>query len=101
MIILFTLSPHSQVLNPSTLEIRTHDSWADVDNSFYTQVTDIKSKGKKVVIAIGGWNDSLGDKYSRLVRDAVARRKFIANVIEFIKKFNFDGLDLDWEVCFL
>ncbi|OXA59868.1 putative chitinase 3 [Folsomia candida] len=85
------------VLNPSTLEIRTHDSWADTDNQFYTQVTDLKSKGKKVVIAIGGWNDSLGDKYSRLVRDAAARRKFIKNVIEFIQKYNFDGLDLDWE----
>jgi len=85
------------VLNGETLQIKTHDSWADVDNSFYKLVTDIKSKGKKVVIAIGGWNDSLGDKYSRLVRDAGARRRFIQNVIEFIKKYNFDGLDLDWE----
>jgi chitinase len=85
------------VLNPETLEIRTHDSWADVDNSFYTQVTDLKSKGKKVVIAIGGWNDSLGDKYSRLVKEAAARRKFIKSIIAFIQKYNFDGLDLDWE----
>ena len=57
----------------------------------------MKSKGPKVLIAIGGWNDSEGNKYSRLVNDPNARSKFISNVLEFIEKFKFDGLDLDWE----
>lgn len=89
------------VLNRDTLQIRTHDSWADIDNNFYTQVSSLKEKGIKVTLAIGGWNDSLGDKYSRLVLDALARARFIKHVIEFIQKYNFDGLDLDWEypVC--
>jgi chitinase len=60
-------------------------------------VTDLKAKGVKVLIAIGGWNDSAGDKYSRLVNSVEARRKFTAYVVEFILKQNFDGLDLDWE----
>ena len=61
----------------------------------------MKSKGPKVLIALGGWNDSEGSKYSRMVNDANARAKFISNVIEFIERFKFDGLDLDWEypVC--
>lgn len=89
------------VLNRETLTIRTHDSWADIDNSFYGKVADYKLKGIKVTLAIGGWNDSLGDKYSRLVLDPEARARFIKHVIEFIKKYGFDGLDLDWEypVC--
>ena len=60
-----------------------------------------KSKGKKVLIAIGGWNDSEGDKYSRLVNSANSRKRFIAHAVQFIEKYNFDGLDLDWEypVC--
>ncbi|CAG9802300.1 unnamed protein product [Chironomus riparius] len=89
------------VLNSQTLQIRTHDSWADIDNNFYTKVTEFRKLGIKVSVAIGGWNDSLGDKYSRLVRDPEARRKFIKNVIEFMKKYDFEGLDLDWEypVC--
>ena len=49
------------------------------------------------MIALGGWNDSAGNKYSRLVNDAAARRRFIMNVIQFIEQHNFDGLDLDWE----
>lgn len=89
------------VLDGSTLTIKTHDSWADIDNDFYRKVTDLKEKGIKVVIAIGGWNDSAGNKYSRLVNNPSARAKFIENVLKFIEKYNFDGLDLDWEypVC--
>lgn len=89
------------VLNRDTLTIKPHDSWADLDNRFYERVVAFKAKGIKVTVAIGGWNDSAGDKYSRLVRSAAARAKFISTVIEFIEKNGFDGLDLDWEypVC--
>lgn len=89
------------VLDRENLVIKPHDSWADIDNRFYERVVEFKKKGKKVTVAIGGWNDSAGDKYSRLVRNANARRKFIADVISFIEKYGFDGLDLDWEypVC--
>ncbi|XP_055636577.1 probable chitinase 10 [Toxorhynchites rutilus septentrionalis] len=89
------------VLDRQNLVIKPHDSWADIDNRFYERVVELKRKGKKVTVAIGGWNDSAGDKYSRLVRNANARSKFIANVMAFIEKYGFDGLDLDWEypVC--
>lgn len=85
------------VLDYENLVIKAHDSWADFDNKFYERVTDLKSKGIKVTLAIGGWNDSEGDKYSRLVNNPAARERFIKNVIEFLEKYNFDGLDLDWE----
>lgn len=58
---------------------------------------DYKTKGLKVLIALGGWNDSLGDKYSRLVNDPQARARFVRNALQFIEKWGFDGLDLDWE----
>lgn len=64
---------------------------------FYEKVTEFKKKGIKVTIAIGGWNDSQGDKYSRLVNNPSARAKFIQHVVDFVLKHNFDGLDLDWE----
>lgn len=89
------------VLDYSELTVRTHDSWADIDNKFYERVVAQKQKGIKVSLALGGWNDSEGDKYSRLVRSPAARDKFIRHVIGFIEKYDFDGLDLDWEypVC--
>ncbi|KAH8339656.1 hypothetical protein KR067_012162, partial [Drosophila pandora] len=89
------------VLDYSELILRTHDSWADIDNKFYTRVSSLKKKGIKVSLALGGWNDSQGDKYSRLVRSPAARARFISHAIEFIEKYGFEGLDLDWEypVC--
>jgi chitinase len=64
---------------------------------FYRKVTELRSRGIKVLIAIGGWNDSLGDKYSRLVNSPSSRSNFVGTVIKFIEEYNFDGLDLDWE----
>jgi len=54
-----------------------------------------------VLIAIGGWSDSAGDKYSRMVNSASARANFVTTAVQFIQQHNFDGLDLDWEypVC--
>lgn len=89
------------VLDRDSLTIKPHDTWADFDNKFYERVVAYKKKGIKVTIAIGGWNDSAGDKYARLVNTPSARARFIKHVIEFIEKHGFDGLDLDWEypVC--
>ena len=64
---------------------------------FYKKVTALKSRKKKVLLAIGGWNDSEGDKYSRLVNSKTSRRTFVTQVVSFLEDNNFDGLDLDWE----
>ena len=60
-------------------------------------MTALKSKNKKVLLALGGWNDSAGKKYSTLVNNPTARKKFVQHAVAFLKKHNFDGLDLDWE----
>lgn len=64
---------------------------------FYERVTAYKKKGLKVSLALGGWNDSQGDKYSRLVNNPAARARFIKHALGFLEKYDFDGLDLDWE----
>lgn len=77
-----------------------HCSKDDLKNyclEFYERVVAYKKKGLKVSLALGGWNDSAGDKYSRLVNSPSARRRFVKHVVEFLEKHGFDGLDLDWE----
>lgn len=64
---------------------------------FYERVVQYKRYGIKVSLALGGWNDSAGDKYSKLVNDPTARMKFVTHAVEFIEEYGFDGLDLDWE----
>lgn len=88
-------------LDSKDLVIKPYDPQTDIKNDFFGKVTAYRAKGIKVLIAIGGWNDSAGDKYSRLVNNQSARKKFIKHALAFIEKHNFDGLDLDWEypVC--
>lgn len=87
------------VLDPESLTIKVHDSWADVDNRFFHRLVDLKKKNPKlkVLMALGGWNDSAGDKYSRLANSPANRRRFIKHAVEFLEKYGFDGLDMDWE----
>lgn len=54
-----------------------------------------------MLLGLGGWTDSAGDKYSRLVASPVARDKFANKLIAFLSRYNFKGLHLDWHypVC--
>ena len=86
------------VLDDKELVIKMEN---DIDADLYNKVMTLKSKGVKVLIALGGWNESSGDKYSRLVADPSARKRFVKSVLEFIEEHGFDGLDMNWEypVC--
>jgi chitinase len=66
-------------------------------SALYSKVSALKEKGIKVLLALGGWNDSLGSKYSTLVSSAGSRARFVTQALEFVTKYRFDGLDLDWE----
>jgi GH18 family chitinase len=87
------------VLDNKTLTLKPSDECTDIDNKFYAQITGLKKKNPKlkVLIGLGGWVDSEGDKYSRLVSNLTTRSNFIDHVIKFIIKNSFDGLDLSWE----
>jgi chitinase len=49
----------------------------------------------KVMVACGGWGGSGG--FSEMARSAENRFKFVESVVHFIKEYNLDGLDIDWE----
>ena len=55
----------------------------------------------KVFISIGGWSigDGGGDdsRFHRLAADAQERNYFVAKTMELVRRFNLDGVDVDWE----
>lgn len=68
---------------------------------FFERVTSLhdprnKNRRATVLLGLGGWTDSTGEKYSRLVSDVRARREFVASTISFLRKHRFQGLHFDW-----
>lgn len=90
------------VLDEASYTIKAYDDWLDLPSGLdnYNSFTSLKDQkpSLKTMLAIGGWTDSEGtSKYSDLVASSTNRQAFITHVIPFLKQYNFDGLDLDWE----
>ncbi|XP_065360419.1 probable chitinase 2 [Calliphora vicina] len=89
-------------LDPQLSAIKSLDPWQDLKEEYgkggYERLTGLKRTHPhlKVSLAIGGWNEG-SKNYSNMVADPMSRGKFVKQVTSFIRKYNFDGLDLDWE----
>jgi len=58
------------------------------------------AKGVKVSVAVGGWsykNIPLQGNFEMLAGDVKSRKLFVKNTVAFLKAYDLDGLDLDWE----
>ncbi|MHC4077940.1 MAG: glycoside hydrolase family 18 protein [Planctomycetota bacterium] len=84
------------------------DRWADVDKSFPGDSSSLPFKGNfnqllkfkkanphiKTLISIGGSGSS---GFSTAASTATNRRTFATSCVDFIVKYGFDGVDIDWE----
>lgn len=82
-------------LDPQTLKIASSNPGLDIKNELYKKVTAHHKFGVKISISLGGWVNSEATKYGPFLSNKTAQHIFINDVVEFIKKNNFDGLDLD------
>ena len=82
--------------------IKANDPWQDLQenkgNGGYKKLVSYKISHPhlKVLLALGGWEEG-SIKFSNLAADPVRRAKFVVNSAEFLKKYNFDGLEFVWE----
>ena len=54
-----------------------------------------KNPDLKVLISVGGW--SWSGNFSEMATGIENRNKFIESAIAFVKKYQLDGIDIDWE----
>jgi chitinase len=90
-------------------KIAVGDSWADVEKPFPGDTADQPYKGNfyqltklkqqyphvKTLISVGGWTWS--EKFSDVALTEQSRTIFAESCLQFILKYGFDGIDLDWE----
>lgn len=84
------------------------DPWADVDYRTdwnnekpywgnFLQLNELKAQNPhlKTLASIGGW--TLSDPFSQMAENPHARSHFVRQCLEFCDKYDFDGIDIDWE----
>ena len=75
-------------------------SWEDAEKGMaghFGALKKIKAQYPelKTIISIGGWTWS--NNFSDVAADPAKRQKMAQSSVEFITKYGFDGVDLDWE----
>ncbi|KAL5040878.1 hypothetical protein BDW71DRAFT_212673 [Aspergillus fruticulosus] len=91
-------------IRPETYEIVPMDDEGELSTDTFTEFAGLKRKnpGLKVVIALGGWtfNDNgtiWQPVFSDLASTEEKRGRFIDQVLTFMNRYGFDGVDIDWE----
>ncbi|KFA55929.1 hypothetical protein S40293_08857 [Stachybotrys chartarum IBT 40293] len=92
-------------IDPESLEITTMDS--ETEEALFSQTTDIKNMKSRasrleVFVAIGGWTFSDNGTATQpvfpdIAADPEKRQLFADNLVSFMTRYGFDGVDLDWE----
>ncbi|XP_050394209.1 chitotriosidase-1 [Patella vulgata] len=75
-----------------------NDESTDWMVGLYAEFTNLKKSnpGLKTMLGVGGWNMGSGP-FHAMVATAAGRNAFATSTVQFLRKRNFDGLDLDWE----
>ncbi|WP_081482823.1 glycosyl hydrolase family 18 protein [Pyrococcus sp. ST04] len=71
------------------------DPWADPMNLESFKELKRRYPAVKFLISVGGW--TLSKYFSPVAADPKKREEFIRSAISIIRKYNLDGIDIDWE----
>jgi chitinase len=73
------------------------ETWADPVRGNISQLIKLKQANShlKTIISVGGWTWS--NRFSDVAASAQTRDQFANSAVDFLRKYQFDGVDLDWE----
>ncbi|KAK2746207.1 hypothetical protein FQN57_003329 [Myotisia sp. PD_48] len=99
---------HMYVLDMDAPVTHIHFAFGDVNEKFQVSIEPVrlqfknflKMKHMKRILAFGGWTASTSPSSYWIFREGVKpenRERLATNLANFIKEYNLDGIDLDWE----
>ena len=83
------------VVNYAFIDMGWSVGGRDADNLRKLAALKARHAHLRLVASIGGWTSSQG--FSDMAADPVARAAFTAGAIAFMRRYDFDGIDIDWE----
>lgn len=85
--------------DPTVDTLKLFPGWSVSDPFFgnFGELHKLKQRHPhlKVLIAVGGW--SWSGRFSDVALTEESRRQFAESVVDFVVRFDFDGVDIDWE----
>ena len=104
----FDASPYSHVVYSfasidSTYRLEAWDGTFGNEVPLYKEFNSVKQRhpGIKTMIAVGGWSHNdpgpMQKRFSEMAGSRTNRQTFAKSVVQFLRTYGFDGLDLDWE----
>ena len=99
---------HMYVTDIGSPVTHIHFAFGDVNENFEVSVDPVRYQfekfirmtDKKRILAFGGWTASTSPSSFYIFREGVKpenRERLATNLANFIKEYNLDGIDLDWE----
>lgn len=92
-------------VDPSTFDVVPMDGLTP--SSLFTQTADVRTfktglSDLEVFVSLGGWTFSdngtaTQPTFGKIASTEANRQKFADNLVNFMKKYGFDGVDIDWE----
>ncbi len=87
-------------INYAFVDVKDNRAWlhyekTDTVNFRNLNLLKQQNPDLKILISIGGWTWS--GKFSDAVLTDTSRQRFVASAVDIIKKFDLDGIDIDWE----
>ncbi|XP_043276969.1 acidic mammalian chitinase-like isoform X2 [Venturia canescens] len=83
-------------------QVKILDPWQALPDSGgqngFAKFNDLRNKnpGVKTLVAIGGWGEGSAN-YSKMASSPNSREIFVNSTVAFVKRYGFDGFDIDWE----
>jgi chitinase len=56
----------------------------------------LRNPSLRTLIAVGGWNEG-STGFSNICRDPALRARLVDHLFSFVRAYNFNGVDIDWE----
>jgi chitinase len=61
-------------------------------------ISKAHAAGVKVLVSIGGGDGIQGPRFNKMAGSESLRQAFVKNVHDFLTRYGYDGVDIDWEV---
>ena len=87
-------------INYAFVDIKDNRAWlhreaTDTINLKNLVLLKKQNPALKILISVGGWTWS--GRFSDAVLTDTSRQRFVASAVAIVKKFDLDGIDIDWE----